>query len=282
MPAGADQDFVTVGSLVIGYAEVSGVDFSLEVLDGWGSPGSTIEVVQKPRADGGWAGSAFLRPRNLSLGGKIFAPNPAALTDAIDRLGNAFSLDDTTLSVSEAGRVRSVTVRRTDEVMVRKITSTIALWSAQVIAKDPRKFAAALSGFTFLPSSSGGLTVPFTVPFAINSTVVAGNVSLTNPGNEAGPVVLRIDGPTTGPVITHVGSGQALVFSSSLVLNTGEWLTVDMDKRTALANDQASRSGYITGRGWSAFEPGSNTWSFTAAGFNALSKLTVTATPSWK
>jgi len=122
----------------------------------------------------------------------------------------------------------------------------------------------------------------FRVPFTIDAVTVTGQVSLENPGNEPGPVRLRIDGPCAGPVITHVSTGAQLVFSSALVLNEGEWLDIDMEARTVLANGQASRSGWITSRGWSQFDPGLNTWSFTAASFNPASRLTVTATPSWK
>jgi len=121
-----------------------------------------------------------------------------------------------------------------------------------------------------------------TVPFLIDAVTVTGQVSLVNPGNEAGPVHLRIDGPCAGPVITHISTGAQLVFSSALVLNAGEWLEVDMEARTVLANGQASRSGWITSRGWSQFDPGLNTWAFTAASFTSAARLTVSATPSWK
>ena len=122
----------------------------------------------------------------------------------------------------------------------------------------------------------------FTIPFSIEAVTVTGQVSLVNPGNETGPVRLRIDGPCRGPVVTHVSSGAQLVFSSSLVLGAGEWIDVDMEARTVLANGQASRAPWITSRGWAGFTPGENTWAFTAAAFDADARLTVVATPSWK
>jgi len=125
-------------------------------------------------------------------------------------------------------------------------------------------------------------TDAFTIPFTIDAVTVTGQVSLVNPGNETGPVRLRIDGPCRGPVVTHVSSGAQLVFSSSLVLGVGEWIDVDMEARTVLANGQATRAPWITSRGWSGFTPGENTWAFTAAAFDADARLTVVATPSWK
>lgn len=126
------------------------------------------------------------------------------------------------------------------------------------------------------------LTGALTVPFIIDATTITGQVSLTNPGNESGPVVLRIDGPCVGPVVTHVSTGNAIVFSSSLELRAGEFLEIDMDARTALANGQSNRAGYITSRGWSAFDPGRNTWAFSAARYNSQSQLSVTAVPAWR
>lgn len=120
----------------------------------------------------------------------------------------------------------------------------------------------------------GGLT--------IDAVTVTGQVSLTNPGNDTGPLRLRIDGPCTGPVVTHVGTGDRLVFSSSLVLAAGEWLDIDMEKHQVYANGQSSRAGYITARGWFGFDPGQNTFAFTAAQYNAASQLTVAGTPAWR
>jgi len=183
------------------------------------------------------------------------------------------------MTVSESGRVRWGTVRRDGDVLITWTDACVFEWSVQFVALDPRKFGVPLTGSTGLPSSSGGLTVPFTVPFAINSTVAYGQVSLTNPGNEVGPVTMRIDGPCTGPVITHAGSGLSLVFAASLTLGVGEFLAIDMEAQSVLAQGQSSRANWITSRGWSGFEPGSNTWAFTAASVTAA-LLTVTANPA--
>ena len=156
-------------------------------------------------------------------------------------------------------------------------TATVAAreWILQIA---DRPFTSAPSYFDGSMPAYGGLTVPYVIP-AVTAT---GQVSLTNRGNEPGPVRLRIDGPCVGPVVTHVSTGAQLVFASSLVLRAGEWLDVDMENRTVLANGQASRNGWITSRGWSAFDPGANSWAFTATTYNPAARLTVSAVPSWK
>jgi phage-related protein len=83
-------------------------------------------------------------------------------------------------------------------------------------------------------------------------------------------------------VIEHTSSGAQLIFSTSLALGAGEFLLIDMEKKTVLANGQASRNTFITSRGWSGFDPGPNTWSLNAASFNASARLTVMANPSWE
>lgn len=276
------QVYFDLGSIPFGRVDEFGVDWSVEKFDGWGATASTRETVQKTRQAGGWSGDGFSTPRHMSTSGKFYAPTPEAAALALDRLNDAASIYDTDLVMYEPGLTRSLMVHRTDDVLHSWEMPTVATWALGLVADDPRKMGDELTASTGLPSSSGGLVVPFAVPFSVDAVTNSGQVSLENIGNESGPVVLRIDGPCTGPVITHVGSGLALVFASSLVLGAGEWLTVDMEARSVMANDQASRNGYVISRGWSNFTPGQNTWAFTAAAYSPDARLTVTATPSWK
>jgi hypothetical protein len=277
----------TASTVVLNATDSNGVTWVLKQdggFTGWGGVAPTIQVVQKPRQPGGWAGLSYGQSRYPTFNVRVYAPSAAALNTAVDSLNAAVDFTSATMTVAEAGVTRSMTVRRNSSVDVSKVTSRVADVQFQVVAVDPRKLGTALTQQTALPATSGGLTVPFTIPFTITSTVVAGQINLTNPGNESGPVVVRIDGPCTGPIITHTSSTttNALVFSSNLSLGAGEFLLVDMDKHTALANGQTTRAGYITSRGWSLFDPGANTWAFTASTYNSGSLLTVTASPAWK
>lgn len=276
------QVYFDLGGIPFGRVDEFGVDWGIEEFDGWGATGSTRQSVQKARAGGAWSGQGYAKPRAISSSGKFYAPTPEAAQAALDRLNGAVSLDDTDLMVHEPGMSRRVVAHRTDDVLHRWVMPTIGSWAIGLMADDPRKFATPLSASTRLPASSGGLTVPFTVPFSIDATLISGQVNLNNPGNETGPVILRVDGPCHGPSITHVASGLTLVFSASLVLGAGEWLTIDTEARTVMANDQSSRSGYITSRGWFGFVPGDNTFAFTATSFDSDALLTISATPAWK
>jgi len=276
---------IALGSgVVLGTVDANGTMWRIKQdgFTGWGEPASTLSPIQKPRQQGAWAGDSFNTPRGMTVSGTIRAKTPALLNLAIEQLLTAVTNAAFIMTVTESGTARWVTARKSGETLTPKVTNVLASFSIQVASLDSRKFGTALSGSTFLPSSSGGVTVPLAVPFSINSSVVSGQVTLNNPGNEIGTVRLRIDGPTVGPQITHLGSALPLVFASSLTLGVGEWLTVDMERHSAMANDQSSRNGYILSRGWSGFDPGPNTWAFTASGYNAASKLTVTAIPASK
>lgn len=271
----------SLGGLDFGVIETSGVAWVLNDLQGWGSPASTVQAVQKPRSSGGWAGPGYLPARVLSLTGTVDAPSTSALSDAVDRLNAACSLTDTTLTVIEGGRSRYCTVRRQGEVLVTFTSDRAATWSVQVVALDPRKYGSPIPLSTNLPSSTGGLTWPLTWPLTWTATQVTGVVTITNPGNATGPVTLRINGPVTGPSVTHIGSGLSLTFSSSLTLNAGEWLDVDMEARTVLANGQSSRSGWVTSRGWFGLEPGDNQFAYGATAYNPTTTALITGWPTW-
>jgi hypothetical protein len=249
-------------------------------LSGWGgSPGSSIQLNQKPRSPGAWVSSRQLTPRTLPLNGLAECPDVDTLRICQDRLNAAATLDSTRLVVTEGAATRWCNVYRQDEVLAEAVTDTLLQWSIQMVAADPRKFSDELTAATGLPSTSGGLTIPYTVPYSIASTVVAGYCALTNPGNTTGPVRLRIDGPVVGPVVTHVATGLQVVFSSSLTIPSGQYLTVDMENQATLANGQASRNGYVVNRGWFGFDPGPNVFSFSAV--SGTGQLTVSATPAW-
>lgn len=276
--------FISIGSLLLHGTDEHGVRWSVDRREfrGWDATGSTIRVERRTRAHGGWAGEAYRVPRHITIGGLIKAPTEEALWAARDRLDAACTLEETIITVHEPGRDRWVRARREAESLITLHSPTLAHYSVQFVCPDPRRFGAELTTATRLPSTTGGLTIPVTVPFSIPAVTVSGQVSLTNRGNVAGPVVLRIDGPVVGPVVTHVSSGRSLVFASSLSLAAGQFVLVDMERRTVLENGQASRNGWVTERGWSQFQPGVNVWSFTAAEHDPGSLLTIMATEAWE
>jgi hypothetical protein len=271
----------SLGDLDLSAIDSAGVLWALEDLQGWGSPKPTINVVQRPRAHGGVATDSFLTARSIVLTGTVYTDDRTLLRAAIDSLNAAVTLEPTTLTVWEQGFPRVATVQRQDEVLVSWIGSNAATFSIQLVATDPRKYGTQITQSAGLPSSSGGLTWPITWPITWTGVVTSGIVHIDNPGNVSSPVFLRIDGPVSGPIVTHIASGAQLVFSTSLVLAAGEFLTVDMQKQEVLAQGQSTRNGYVIDDGFFTLDPGPNDIGFQAQTFSADALLTVTTSPAW-
>lgn len=255
--------------------------------EGWsGAPVMNANVVKWPTRDGQASSSLRLDPRTPLLGGTVWAPDQARLQAAIDQASALLSgpVRTDTLEVREPHLTRRITVRRDQEADVAKVSPFTATWLFPLVADDPRRLGDPLIGSTGLPSVSGGLTIPFTVPFSLGATVVAGSIALANPGTLRGPLRLRIAGPVTDPRVIHVNAaGVAKTLALSITLATGEWLDIDPtpDVQSVLINGTTSRAGDLTSRQWFGFEPGVNTFAFGAASSDPAAVLTVTGFPAW-
>lgn len=273
---------IQIGTLLLNTIDANGTAWAVEKFDGWGTPKPTLTPLQNVRRSGFTMGDSFSEGRVMTLTVTIVSADPTQHSLDCDTLIAAFSRSGANMYVSEAGRVRWCFVRRSADIVPTHYSQVATSFIVQVTSPDWRKFGTQLEDTTALPSSTGGVTVPLKIPFDIPANVLSGTVTLTNPGNEIGPVWARIDGPTTGPVITHQASGLQLILASSLTLGVGDWIDIDMEKRTVLQNGQASRNAFVTSRGWSGFDPGVNTWLFTASTYNPSARLTVSANPSWE
>jgi hypothetical protein len=254
-------------------------------VDGWeGAPPPRVQSDDRPSRDGTNDGKSTQPGKTVTITGIVRAPDVATLQQAMSRLSGLLCSERRydNLVAAEAWITRRLYVRRGAETMVAPSLAVAreANFSFVLYGPEAKRFGDDITVTTRLPSATGGLAIPFTVPFSIASTIVSGFVTAINPGTMTGPVKLRIDGPITGPQVTHVGSGAQLLFASSLALASGEWLDVDMDLHRALANGQSPRNQWITSRGWSGFEKGENVWAFSA--ISGTGRLTVTATPAWQ
>jgi hypothetical protein len=276
---------IALGDLLFNTVDDDGTVWAIEENPGWlGSPASTAEFSQRSRGHGTTTTEGFLQAKTLPMKGRIRALTPAALSLAVDRLNAAVTLAPFDLMVSESGRVRHMRVQRQDENLVNTPKgSTLAEFSIQLKAKDPRKFGDLISTTTRLPFSEGGLTFPVSFPITFTGTSGSGVVRVNNPGNFPAPVWLRVNGPLPagGWSVTHVGKKQTLTFATALALGAGEFVTVDMDRREVLAQGQAPRSGYVTSRGWFSLDPGDNDIAFSSQNYSATASMTLTTKPAW-
>ncbi len=277
---------ITLGDLTFTHGDPTGVEWFAETLDGWdGGPGSSLSLQQKLLAAGGWRSSdPQLVPRSITLAGYVTAPDRASVLIAKDHLKTVCPLSpETVLQVFEPGYgTLTANVSRQGEVLLRPVGALAYSFSVQLVAADSRKFGTPFTATVLPASSTGGLSVPFTIPFTVPAVTNSGVVGATNPGNLNGPVIARIHGPLTGPVVTHVDRfGNQDVFAmAGFSLGAAEWVDVDMEAQTVLAQGQSERMTFVTSAGFGVFEPGANTWAFTATSFGAGASLSLTATPA--
>lgn len=286
-PGATDREFslspIAIGDLLLNAIDDNGTRWIVQKFDGWGSPASTAVFTQRARGHGSTASEAFYTDRVMVLEGLILTESPELLSAALDLLNASVTLEQFTMIVSETGYIRHVLAQRQGEIIVTRLNNRQARFSIQIVAKDPRKFGDLITVSTPLPSSSGGRTYPATYPITYTGSTATGVVRLTNTGNTQAPVWLRIDGPIPagGWTVTHIGKKQALTFASSLALTSGEFVTVDMDRREVLAQGQAARAGYVTSRGWFSLDPGDNDIAFSATVYSPTAQLTVTTKSAW-
>lgn len=200
-----------------------------------------------------------------------FAPVGEAVADAELR----FMLGGTEFLMR--GRPRMV------EPDIQLINSGKSITQAAFVALDPFIYAGTetVAGPFGLPEFTGGLLVPFTVPFTVDGVLVDGFADLTNAGTADTPLSVRIDGPVQEPRMTlqrDDGVIQTLRFAFDL--EAGQWLDVDTGARTVMLNGTSSRRGQTAGD-FPILPPGTHTLQFRAGDYNDEAQMTVTFRSAW-
>lgn len=274
----------TLGGVTLGAVDSAGVAWTLDAdsLQGWDSPDVRTEYSEREADHGAWAGPTYLAARVITLAGKIVAPGLAALDAAIDQLSAAASLGDTVLTVAETVP-KQCTVRRSGRLLLRLETDRIASYSVMLTAADPRRYSTVLqSQSTALPSSSGGLTLPVTLPIVITAGSTSGTLTLTNAGTIGSRPVLTVAGPVPGfNLLVSYADGTVRQLAYTDTLNTGDVLVLDTDAHTAILNGTVSRRRYLSGP-WPEVPAGQTvTVSWNSAGTDPAALLTATVRSAW-
>jgi hypothetical protein len=276
-------DTCSFGGVTLGGTDANGVEWFFLDIDGWGGTQSSVAATQKTAGEGAFVTPAFHQPRTLTVTGAIFAPNRPALIRAKDTL-NGTGIQKMPLTVVEGGISRYVYAMRQSDVHYKETSDVSVEFSIQFLCPDYRKFdSTVLTASTGLPSSSGGLSIPFTIPFTISSVVNPGTCTLTSAGNTPGPAICRFSGPLAAPQVTHTdANGNVLTWSSSITLGASDVLEVNMDDgaHTVILNGTAPRDQYTTSRQWPTFTPGVNVWALAATSGSGL--LTVVASAAYE
>ncbi|MGH8964922.1 MAG: phage distal tail protein [Actinomycetes bacterium] len=271
--------YATLGDLSMGLVDPSGTKVYLVELTGWddGVP-TTGESEQRVSDHGAWVAPAYLEPRVIGITLHLVGGSFRQVSESLARVVAAVPVSHLdTLTVDDHGVIRQAQVRQEGEpVPVRK--GAAAKVSLSLVAPDPRKYAPNLVTLeTGLPSTAGGLRVPFRVPARIQATTTAGILSAVNDGTFETRPTLIVYGPVDPFRITHRGTGRVLRFHEPIP--AGRYLEIDTDKKTALLDGTATRR--LTGA-WFAYAPGVNEVGFSADTYNPGARLVSEHRNAWR
>lgn len=274
------------------HQEVWSLDTNSEWLDFYNTSGLSLHefnnggiamplhrVIETPLRDGGTYVDTRLQPRHVDLGLILQGTTVDATFDLRRQVSAGLNprRGQGLLSFSPYDQLYELTAM-TESLPFAGNTAQFLRTQARLLCTDPawRKVARALSVFTI---PQGGWSIPWTIPWSITESAVTQNV--TNDGDlDTYPTVIVTAGTTTtldGPGIQNVTTGDRFHLRG-LVLQTQEYVTIDMDARTAIKSDGTNVLGYrtIDSRMW-ALQPGVNSVkAFTDAG-SAVAKMSLTS-----
>lgn len=245
---------VSVNGFVLG----SDTDYELKAFNPW-TRDTRHNTQQRPRNHGSWSGDEFLDSVTIPLRIKVNYPaeDHAGWLSRHRALCQAFRPQSTDVELRY--RLRGDPVEylmfgrpRLVDPQIRHLGNGSTFTAAAFVALDPLTYSAAEHDLVLgLPTTSGGLTEPYTVPYSIDSTSASGRGPVSNAGTEPAPLFLRIDAgaaPLTNPrVFVQAGTEPSQLLHCSLVIGAGQWLTLDTARHTARLNGTSTRRGLIFG-----------------------------------
>lgn len=269
-----------LGSLFVphNYVDAMGVRWGIDYVDGLDGLADTGEVEQYPADHGGWMLPAYYKPRDLEVIGWLVSPHWSFTSTAVNQLKAAVPIQSLTdFVVSVPGEPdRLMRVRQQGKPLFKR-EGRHCSYSLSLVAPDPRMYSVTETvTSTGLPSSTGGLTPPFSLPFSINATTTSGVLTATNEGDMPSPPMLRVDGPCPPFTLRH-NTGRTLSYGEAIP--AGRFLLLDASRKQALLDGVAAR--FVAGS-WFEYAPGSNTVSFEASTYDVAALLTSTHRSAWK
>lgn len=272
---------VTFPALTLGTVDAYGVEWYVEKLDGWDSPATAGDSQQRFRSSGAWAAPWTYAPRQINIGGVAVCDSATVREGAEDRLFGAVTLTDQVVSVKRDLAARQSSMRQNGGVTKTLLNECVFRFSLSLIALDPFRYSTVEHLLqTKLPSYTGGIQLPVTMPFTIGSVADTGLVIAGNVGTAESWPRWRVDGPVLHPRVTLDGDVNRS-FWFDYDLKSGQ--RIEMDSRTGdvILNGTELRAGILRGDP-EALYPGSTEVSFSGDSYSAAALLRLWWRDAWK
>ncbi|MCP3801858.1 phage tail family protein [Allokutzneria sp. A3M-2-11 16] len=231
------------GTVINGAPNLNGgAEIVADEITGWaGSAAPRTSRPPRPARSGTYRSPTYRDARVITLAGWLWAPTPALRLAAEHRVAALCSAPDTLYPLRHndvrSGEDLVATVELDGPVMVTTRTDHHAVWSVQLAAPDPLKYAPEpLITSTRLPIDGTGINwstqgkgVDWTGGgrggIDWGTTTSTGTAVLRNPGTAPSWPHFTITGPVNTPEITDTATGRTLRYSGTLT--AGETLTID-------------------------------------------------------
>nr|UVX84545.1 MAG: tail protein [Bacteriophage sp.] len=250
---------------------------------------STLQTEHKAMTDGWYGNLPRLQGRTITIEGHIIGRCTGSCVTSWNAFKSVLDTDGMLLiaRLGDIGRqVRvwqsmSAPLIKWDGVNMLRFSIGLTALSPYLYGLEP------VSGSSYLPKTSGGMTFPYHFEEAgcslsswmWSENVISGKVVLSNIGTAPSPVMIRIDGPVVNPQIVHVGSGHAVAFAMSF--GSGHYATINGVTHEILIDGTDPARGRVVRREWSQAEPGLNVWGFSASEYSNMARMTVSFYPAY-
>jgi len=113
----------------------------------------------------------------------------------------------------------------------------------ELTAPDMNMYGQSTSEQTMTPPIAGGVALPTVLPFAFASS--GGNYIINNDGNGIVYPTVKIYGPATNVNVRNLTTGE--YFSIAIKIESGDYVTVDLEEQTVLLNGVTNYLHYFSG-----------------------------------
>ena len=209
-PSWAPGPFV----IPFGTTDALGITWLWQGIDGWDSPPSVGQVIQRSADHGGWPAPQFYGPRILTITAMASAPTQALRDQARALMQQAVPVGDLAVLEYDEPVPKQALVRRNDSAAVTESCPTLTdvIFTIPLVAPDPRKYAVASQEIQVIlpPPVINPLSLPLAGPVTFPGGTPPASTAVTavNSGNFETRPVITVTGPITSPAVVNAVTGQ--------------------------------------------------------------------------
>ncbi len=211
------------------------------------APGPAVRVVSALRPDDDGEDDTTKHYGGTSCAIELFAAaTPAAWRDELGGYMHPTSRPYLVVADDEWAQVRRLRLRSEnwsgdlDANQAPDQRNILAQWRAPDGAWEAEDQASVLLNAD-VPSSVGH-SYPKSYPLALDPTSSGGSLQTVNAGNAPSHIVARLYGPCSAPRLINDTTGEAIAFTTDLVLSAGQYVEVSTRDKTAYLLSDTSNS----------------------------------------